>query len=196
MKSLAFRSFDSFTQDEFAAWLPTVPSSDLHHYELLDGFIVREPPAGWPHGEIEAALVRRIGNVVERAGLGRVCGSSQGYELPTGDTVEPDVSFVSTERWRALQKPVRGFPRVVPDLVAEILSPSTSSIDQGPKKRIYERSGVREYWLVDPDARTVESFRLRDGGFGPGRVASNGDQLDCSVIPELSIRVEELFPDP
>jgi len=196
MKSLAFRSFDPFTQEEFAAWLPTVPAGDLHRYELLDGFIVREPPAGWPHGEIEAAIVCHIGASVETGCLGRVFGSSQGFELPTGDTVEPDVSFVSVERWRALPQPVRGFPRVVPDLVVEILSPSTSSIDQGPKKRIYERCGVREYWLVDPDAQTVSWFSQGHSGFGEARVVPSGGRIESRVIAGLSIRVEELFPDP
>ncbi len=127
MQDLAFRSCDPMSQGEFVRWLHTVPAGDLHHYELLDGFIVMEPPAGWPHGHIEALVVGRLYAFLGSNPAGRLFGSSQGFNLPTGDTVEPDIAFVSDERWRELAQPVRGFPRVVPDLVVEILSPSAGS---------------------------------------------------------------------
>jgi Uma2 family endonuclease len=92
---------------------------------------------------------------------GKVLDSSQGFELPSGDTVEPDHSFVSNERWDAAPAPKLGeFLKVVPDLVVEVLSQKTASQDRGEKKAIYERNGVREYWLVDPRAR---AHRLSSG---------------------------------
>ena len=57
MSNLAFRSLDRMSQEEFARWVETLPPEDLHHYELLDGFVVMEPPAGWPHGGIGALVV-------------------------------------------------------------------------------------------------------------------------------------------
>ena len=189
---LAFRSYQSFTQEQFASWLDSVPTDDLHHYELLDGFIVREPPAGWPHGEIEIEIGWRLSAWVKPRRLGRTFGSSQGFDLPTGDTVQPDLSFVSTARWQP--NPGPGFLRVVPDLLFEILSPGTRDIDQRQKKRIYARNEVREYVLVDPRSQTLERFCLADGSLGEGRVFYAND-YESHVLPGFVMPVGELFVD-
>jgi len=195
MQNLAFRSYDRMTQEEFGRWLETLPSGDLHHYELLDGFVVMEPPAGWPHGRIEILVSNRLENFLGDHPPGLVFGSSQGFNLPTGDTVEPDVAFVSNERCAAIPRPVRGFLAVVPDLVVEILSPSTKRIDREQKKRIYQRNGVREYWLIDPGSKSVRQLLLTDEGFDQGRVLSGTDILSSRVLTGLRIRVAELFPE-
>lgn len=195
MQDLAFRSLESMTQEQFARWLETIPADDLHHYELLEGFVVREPPAHWPHGEVDAEILHRIKSYLRRRPLGRAFSSSQGFNLPTGDTVEPDVAFVSAERWSKLTRPVRGFPAVVPDLVVEVLSSSTKKIDQEQKKRIYERNGVREYWLVDPASQSVRTLFLTPNGYDEGRCFTAGDTLASRVLPGLRILVGELFPE-
>ncbi len=195
MQNLAFRSYDRMSQAEFAGWLDTLPAGDLHHYELLDGFVVMEPPAGWPHGQIEARVVARLDAFLGSKPRGRLFGSSQGFNLPSGDTVEPDIAFVSNERWQELERPVRGFPAVVPDLVVEILSPSTKRIDQKQKKRIYERNGVREYWLIDPASQSVRCLVLTAHGFDEGRVFSVDQTLASHVLPGPRIPVAELFPE-
>ena len=195
MSSLVFRSWEPFTQEEFARWVGSVPVDDLHHYELLEGFIVREPPAGWPHGEIEVEIGYRLARFVKTHGAGRTFGSSQGFDLPSGDTVEPDVAFVSNERWNA-SKPVLGsFLRVVPDLVFEILSPSTQSIDRNQKKRIYERNGVREYVLVDPKSRVLECFWLQSGKFARHDTIDEEGEFASRALPGLVILVGDLFAD-
>jgi Uma2 family endonuclease len=195
MQKLTFRSYDRMTQEEFGRWLKTRPSGDLHHYELLDGFVVMEPPAGWPHGRIEVLVANRLENFLVHNPLGLVFGSSQGFDLPTGDTVEPDVAFVSNERFAAIPRPVQGFLPVVPDLVVEILSPSTKRIDQRQKKKIYECAGVREYWLIDPTARRVKQLLLTGETFDRGRVLSGTETLASKVLAGLRIRVGELFPE-
>lgn len=134
--------------------------------------------------------------MAESERLGKVFGSSQGFELPSGDTVEPDVSFVSRERWEAGPAPVAGkFLRVVPDLVIEILSQSTASRDRGEKKAIYERNGVREYWLVDPNGRSVVVFLLEGGRFDRGRTLTLDDELSSAVVAGFSIDVALLFEE-
>jgi Uma2 family endonuclease len=195
MQDLAFRSLEPMTQEEFARWLETLPANDLHHYELLDGFIVMEPPAGWPHGVVGGEVLHRIKLHLGRQPLGYAFDSSQGFNLPSGDTVEPDVAFVSVERWNTLARPVRGFPAVVPDLVVEVLSPSTKRIDQEQKKRVYERNGVREYWLVDPVSRSVRVLSLTANGYDEGRSLAAGETLTSQVLPGLQILVAELFPE-
>ena len=106
--------------------------------------------------------------------------------------VEPDLLFVSAERAdRVTAKEVRG----APDLVVEILSDSTRRTDAGEKLRLYERSGVREYWIVDPVGDAVRAFRRGAAGFGePDELtAENRDILTTSLLPGLAIPLARLF---
>ena len=126
---------------------------------------------------------------------GEVLGSSQGFELATGATVAPGASFVSAERWSAMAPPEPGmFLRVVPDLVVEILSLSTASHDRGEKKAIYEQSGVREYWLVDPRGKQVTVFVAQAGKFDLGTLRELSDEFESAVLSGLVVKVADLFP--
>jgi Uma2 family endonuclease len=195
MVETAFRSDERFTQDEFRRWLDERPSSDINHYELIGGRIVMTPPAGWPHGRIGARLVMCIGPYVSAATLGIVLDSSAGFDLPSGDTVEPDVSFVSNERLAAGPPPERGkFLRIVPTLVVEILSRSTARRDRTEKKDVYAQNGVAEYWIVDPDARSVTVHVLGDGAYDAGRAFTSG-RVESATLPAVGVVVEDLFAE-
>jgi Uma2 family endonuclease len=199
MQDLVFESTRTVTQEEFAAWVDwRARMGDVSHYELLQGRVVMTPPAGYPHGEIESNIHLRLASHVAAQRLGKVFGSSQGFELGTKSTVEPDLSFVSKERWEAAPTPVPGkFLRVVPDLIVEILSPSTSKYDREGKKAIYARAGVREYWIVDGGARQVQVFRLGEAEparYGREQVFTAGDQAPSGAVPGWVVRVGELFP--
>src|SRR5438046_2937682 len=112
--------------DEFEEWVFARPYSDLNHYELLDGEIVVSPPAGWPHGKVGSTLQFLLAAHVRKGKLGTTFDSSQGFVLTSGDTVEPDHSFVSNETWASAAEPVDGkFLRIVLDLIVEVLSSST-----------------------------------------------------------------------
>jgi Uma2 family endonuclease len=184
------------TQDEFESWCANLDGSELGHFEFLYGCVVAEPPARWPHGKLDAAFVHRLASRVEDSGLGLVFGSSQGFALPSGDTVEPDVAVVLRETWEAAPPPTAGrFLTVVPDLVVEVLSPSTARRDRGPKRDIYERNGVREYWLVDPRRREITILTLGvDGCFGPEHTAVGDDPARSTLLPGFSVRPSEIFP--
>jgi len=195
MVETAFRSDERFTQDEFRRWLDERPSSDINHYELIGGRIVMTPPAGWPHGRIGAEVVRYIHEAASAARLGVVLDSSAGFDLPSGDTVEPDVSFVSNERFAAGPSPERGkFLRIVPTLVVEILSRSTARRDRTEKKDVYAQNGVAEYWIVDPDARSVTVHVLRDDGYDAGRAFTSG-RVESPALPAVDVIVEDLFAE-
>ena len=189
----ASRSDVQLDQAAFRRWLERRPASDLNHYELIDGRIVMTPPAGWPHGRLDAKLSRLLGDHVERHRLGIVLGSSTGYDLPSGDTVEPDVSYIATDRLAAGPRPTRGrFLGVVPNLVVEILSPSTSRRDRTDKKALYERNGVQEYWIVDPARETVTLFSLREGRYGIARPSAAG-AIRSRLLRGLRVTVAQLF---
>jgi len=195
MVETAFCSDERFTQDEFRRWLDERPSSDINHYELIGGRIVMTPPAGWPHGRIGAELVRYIHEAASAARLGIVLDSSAGFDLPSGDTVEPDISFVSNERLAAGPPPERGkFLRIVPTLVVEIASRSTARRDRTEKKDVYAQNGVAEYWIVDPDARSVTVHVLRDGAYDPGRAFTSG-RVESATLLAVGIVIEDLFAE-
>jgi Uma2 family endonuclease len=194
MPEVAFESTSTMSPAQFAAWVRQREAWDPNRYELLNGRVVMNPPAGFPHGSVGQRVQRVLGNFAAAGGLGEVLDSSQGFLLPSGDTVEPDASFVGRERWDAMPAPEVGeFLRVVPDLVVEILSPSTASRDRGEKKAVYARNGVREYWLVDPRARQVTVFGLEGQAYDAGSVFAEGDRLASRVLPGLDCAVTELM---
>ncbi len=88
-----------------------------------------------------------------------------GVEFPdTEEGVQPDLVFISRARSGIIR---RGWIRGAPDLVVEILSPTTAERDRGPKLELYRRQGVAQYWIVDPDAETVEVWRFDAGASEP-----------------------------
>jgi len=189
-----FISTDRFDQRTFKRWVETRPATDINHYELADGRIVMTPPAGWGHGEVGSRANRNISDFVDKHKLGKVFDSSTGYDLPTGDTLEPDVSFISSERWaKGPHVGRRQFLRIVPNIVVEILSASTEHRDRGEKKKIYEANGVDELWLVDPTRREVTIFQLVGGRYGQGRRYGIRQTLRSRSLPGLHIPVRFLF---
>lgn len=192
--SITFESVQTVTQGEFSAWLHAREGlRDPNGYELIEGRIVMNPPAGYPHGRIESRLSKIITTFADDNRRGVVFGSSQGFELPTGDTVEPDVSFVSVARLAAGPAPREGeFLRIVPDLVVEIISRSTAARDRKEKKRIYERAGVREYWIVDFAKREIVLLVRRGKAFGKARSCTR--RLTSVVLAGLELDVHDVFP--
>lgn len=190
LREPSFESLESMTQEAFAEWVER-RAPDVGRCELLNGRIVMTPPAAYPHGRLEARIVRALEEV---AGRGLVFGSSQGFAFPSGDTVEPDAAFVSRERWDAGPRPASGeFIRIVPDLVVEILSPSTTSRDRGEKKAIYERNGVLELWLVDPRALRVTRFVSTAGRFDAGTLYEDDARAASTVLPGLDLDIATLL---
>lgn len=189
----AFRSEERFTQGEFLQWLRGLRPSDINRYELLGGRILMTPLAGFGHSALAARIVYALSRYAHATGSGLVLESSAGFKLPSGDTLEPDVTFLSAARLAAGPKPApASFLEIVPDLVVEVLSRSTARRDRVEKKKVYAHCGVDEYWLVDPRRRTVEIFTREGETFGAARVFRSG-ALTSRVIRELDLSLEELF---
>ncbi len=190
----AFISTETFTQKEFKHWLDECPASDINHYELLRGRIVMNPPAGWPHGSVESNIHGPLMIFVRTHGLGITLGSSAGYDLPSGDTVEPDISFIATDRLKAGPAPQPGkFVRIVPNLVVEILSPATARRDRTEKKAIYQENGVEEYWLVDTKRQEITVYTLMGKRFGRGKVHTDRDTTPSRTLKGFTLRLIEVF---
>jgi Uma2 family endonuclease len=195
-EDVVFESTRTFDQDEFEAWVhERSRAGDIMHYELLNGRVVMTPPAGYPHGEVGSKIQGIVGPFVRSRRLGKVFDSSQGFALPSGDTLEPDTAFVSPERWAAAPPPEFGaFLHVVPDVVFEVLSKNTASRDRGEKKAIYAANGVREYWIVDARAQEVLVFSLDGARYGRERVFDMRQRATSLVLDGLEIPVADIMP--
>ena len=190
----AFISTETFTKKEFKRWLDEQPKSDINHYELLRGRIVMNPPAAWPHAPVGVNIIVPLGTFVRMHKLGVVLDSSAGYDLPSGDTVGPDISFISAARLAAGPEPQPGkFVRIVPNLAIEILSPATAQRDRTEKKTIYEENGVEEYWIVDTKRREVTVYNLSGKRFGRGKVYTLRDTIRSRVLAGFTLLVKEVF---
>ncbi|MYK68903.1 MAG: Uma2 family endonuclease [Gammaproteobacteria bacterium] len=131
---------------------------DGNRYEAIEGDIYMTPAPTFRHQRVSLRLGIELNRVLEEPGHGLVVGVPVGVEFPaTDEGVQPDLLFVSRERFGILADPwITG----APDLVVEILSPTTAARDRGLKRRLYERQGVREYWIVDPDENAVDVWRF------------------------------------
>jgi Uma2 family endonuclease len=190
----AFISMESFTPATFKRWVEHRPVGDLNRYELASGRIIMTPPAAWEHAEIEARIIRILGEFIATHRLGKMFGSSAGYEFPSGDTLEPDASFISRERWAKGPQPRRGqFLKIVPSLVVEIISPATARRDRIEKKKVYETNGVEEYWLVDPQRREIAIFSLAERKYGDGRRFQSHQTLRSKVLAGFEMTTRAFF---
>ncbi len=104
---------------------------------------------------------------------------------------QPDVIYISRERLDIIQG---GFVFGAPDLVVEILSESTGGRDKTIKKKTYERFGVKEYWLADPQYRTVDQFVLQEGRYELAATLLESDTLVSATVPCLTIDLSVIFP--
>ena len=128
--------------------------------ELLFGRLAVTPGASFEHGEVVALLASLLRDHVEARG-GRLAVAPVDVALADHSVVQPDLVWVSAERTNRIGARVEG----APDLVVEVLSPSTARRDRGEKLRLYAESGVTEYWLVDPDAQLFEFLVLGEGRY-------------------------------
>jgi Uma2 family endonuclease len=119
---------------------------------------------------------------LEQHPVGRVFMAPLDVVFTQFDVVEPDLLFVS--RHRAADILTAEHVTGAPDVVVEIGSPSTRKRDETIKRRLYERSGVSEYWVADPDRDVVRVYRNHDGRFGPP-VELRADAADVLTSPHL-----------
>ena len=163
---------------------------DGNRYEVVDGELYVAPPPNRGHQHVSFELSYRIRHYLEEHPIGVAYAAPFGVILSGLSGVQPDLVYVSNERRAILtDQGVNG----APDLVVEILSPSTRSRDRGIKLRAYEAAGVPCYWIVDPRARTLEERVLGADGYGPPTVYRVGDRFQPAVFPGLVIEVARLW---
>ena len=143
---------------------------DGNRYEFIGGRLYVTPAPVTRHQRVLRRLWSALVRIFMDSGRGEVLSAPLLVEFPgTGDRVQPDLLFVSNER-RAIigEKQILG----APDLVIEILSPTTAHRDRGIKLDLYARHGVRQYWIVDPVEDVVDVWRFADE---PGHERFSGE---------------------
>lgn len=163
---------------------------DGRRYELIDGVIIVSPSPSQAHQEVVWRLALPLQTFVRAGKLGRVYLAPFEIRLLGHQAVQPDILFVSNERLGILRE---NHAVGAPDLVVEVLSPSTRTFDEGRKLESYAAAGVREYWLADPISRVFRPLALDDGRYQPIRQA--GAVVRSVVLPGLEIDVPSLFVD-
>jgi Uma2 family endonuclease len=170
-----------------------IPDDGKRH-EIIDGVHYVTPSPVLRHQELLGRLYLAIGKLLEdHPEIGRVFLSPLDTVFSPWDVVEPDLMFVAADQLDILTEPnIQGAPA----LVVEILSPGTRKRDLGIKRQLFDRGGVREYWLVDPKARDITVYRrLPDGGFPRVSQLSAGDKatLTTPLLPGFTLLLTKLF---
>ncbi len=160
-------------------------------YELLEGALIMAPAPNLGHQRIGTRIGTRLYTFVEERGLGEVFFAPCDVVLSDADVVQPDLLFVSNERAHLLF----GGANVcgAPDLVVEILSSSTAGRDRTLKRALYAKHGVKEYWLVDPDARTATVLRLGEGAFEVEAIYGEGQTMTSPTLAGFTMDLDEIF---
>jgi Uma2 family endonuclease len=178
-----------FTYEDYKS----LPESETKRYELLGGDLVMVPSPSTYHQRISGNLGFILRVFVQERGLGEVFYAPLDVVLGEGEereVVQPDIFFISKERSGIIaEEEIRG----APDLVIEITSPGTAERDRGYKKTLYARHGVKEYWIVDPEAKTVEVFVLGERGFELVKAYKADEVLSSPLLEGLKVPLGQVF---
>jgi len=165
---------------------------DGRRYEIIKRVLYATATPTFDHQYTVTRLLVRLDNFVTERQLGVVLVAPFEVQLPNvAYPVQPDVLFVASER---VPQPGATSLSGAPDLIIEVLSPSTARTDRLVKFGAYERAGVREYWLVDPRTRSVEVYSLsQDGTYEMAGQYTPGDLVSSTLLSDLALPVDDLF---
>jgi Uma2 family endonuclease len=182
-----------YTYADYLTWMDEI------RRELIDGFIHLMSAPSTIHAEISFNWVLWVGTFFKkRKGKCKIYYAPFDVRLPKDnvtdddkiyDVVQPDICVICDP------SKVDGRGCIgAPDLIVEILSPSTASKDWNNKHSLYEKAGVREYWIVDPDAKVVHVFLLQpDGKYNSGTVYKCDEKAPVHIFEGLEVDLNELF---
>ncbi len=165
--------------------------NDGKRYELIDGEVYMTPSPSWRHQEILGNIYIALRTFVEERDLGKVSLAPLDVVFDQRNALQPDLLFVRKDRLSVIQ---HGHIEGPPDLVIEVLSPSTASYDRDTKIQVYARSGVYEIWFVEPESRTVDILNLgADGRFILTAHLSGDGAIVSAVLPGLLLTLRQVF---
>lgn len=166
---------------------------DGRRYQIIGGALDVTPVPTSTHQRVSRNLEFLLFNHVRRHKLGSVLYAPVDVILSDDTMVQPDLVYVSRANLaRVAERGIEG----PPDLVVELLSPKTRRLDRTTKMRVYAQFSVPECWIVDPDAKTFEIFKLTAGAYVLVQAASGDESVQSGLFPGLTIPLPPLFaPD-
>ena len=162
------------------------------YYELINGHIVRKSAPTLQHQECSFQITLKLGNYIVEKKLGKLFNAPTDVYLDEFNHVLPDIFFVSNKNQKILDYR-EGVVMGVPDMIVEILSPGTMGNDRFDKKKAYKDAGVQEYWLVDPNNRTVEVYQNNNGDFELFDFAEVDGTIKSKVLDGFELDIKEVF---
>lgn len=164
---------------------------DGRRYEILDGELAVTPAPVPNHQEVIANLLAPLHGHVTARGLGKVFPAPIDVILADTSVVQPDLVFVRAERLslvtaRAIEGP--------PDLVVEVLSPTTEARDRGVKRELYARFGVPQYWLIDTEARRLTAYELAGTTYRQVVERTGTAEFTPTLFPGLTLSLAAIWP--
>jgi len=165
--------------------------ADGRRYELHEGELSVTPAPSSRHQRILRNLNDVLWQHVKSRGLGEVLFAPIDCILSDISVVQPDLVYLDPTRSRLVSE--RGIEGP-PTLVVEILSPSTAEIDRSMKRQLYARHGVPYYWIVDPEARTIESYVLSEGAYQLSARVAGSEPVSLPPFPALAFAPASLWP--
>jgi len=159
-------------------------------YQLIGGKLIMVPSPSPQHQRISTRLVTKLANFVMEKQLGEVFHAPIDVFFEETETYQPDIIFISKERLDIIEKErIKG----APDLVMEILSPSTAYYDLRKKFKIYEKHGVKEYWIVDLEAESITIYVNKDEKFAPCQEIEKRGKVQSQLLPGFELDIVSLW---
>lgn len=174
-----------WTYEAYAA----LPEDGLR-YEIMQGVLSMTPAPEPEHQRVSKKIAFCFYGQIDAKGLGEIFYAPIDVTLSDKDVFQPDVLVILHEhRDRIQEKRIVG----APDLIVEILSPSSLVTDRVIKRRAYEEAGVAEYWLVDPKQQAIEVFVLEEGVYVSLGLFTGKQHLVSRIMPEIAVPVAQFF---
>jgi Uma2 family endonuclease len=164
---------------------------DGRRYELHDGEVFVVPAPLLKHQLVQHRVAEMLHRYAHEHG-GLAGDAPLDMVFSEFDVLQPDVVYFSRDRAHLVD--LNRVIRDAPDLCVAVLSPSTAATDRGKKMQMFARYGVREYWIVDPTAETIEVYELGSNGYDLRVTVSTGDVVSPAGLPGLTFPAGSLFP--
>jgi Uma2 family endonuclease len=164
--------------------------NDRNRYEILDGELSATPASTTAHQTVLGNLYRFLANHSAANQLGKLFIAPTDLILAATTVVQPDLIFIGNDRLHMVTERAIEGP---PTLVIEILSPTTHRTDRVTKAQLYTKHNVSNYWLIDPDQRTLETYELVIDHYDFAASARDSEVFAPSLFPSLSIQLSDLW---
>jgi len=176
-----------FTREDYCALPDAGP-----RYQLVEGDLLVAPAPNRYHQDISRNLQFILCSYLKEHPIGKLYNAPFDVYLDDINVFQPDILVVSNTR-RSILVPAGA--EGAPDLAVEILSPSNAALDREKKRKVYARCGVIELWILSPESRTLQVYRLQEDPATPVLIRGEHETIETSLLPGLKVDLREVFAE-